>query len=308
MGNSILSTLNKTRKMKRGSSTKSSKSKENNNNRQNEQKQLQYYLPNHVKDTDIMVILHFLARYLFQSIFSAPIEHKFSQEDYKILDVGCGPGTWLLELATVHKFPKFFGLDLFPIYPTEIKPDNVEFTQGDVLKGLPFSDNTFDYVHQGNMLSVFTFEEWHSVIQELIRVCKPGGYIEFTEPELATNTGPILTRFYDALITLSDSRNVKIRISKEIIKILESSPTVKNVDYKIATVSLGTKKGGNAGQAYMEVHDGYFLNDPMPETMCKFMELSQEEYLKLFKDAKDEIESGVAPDCDLYRIWCQKAQ
>lgn len=33
---------------------------------------------------------------------------------------------------------------------------------------------------------------------DFFRVCKPGGYIEFTEPELATNTGPILTRFYDA--------------------------------------------------------------------------------------------------------------
>ncbi|RIA89156.1 hypothetical protein C1645_694656, partial [Glomus cerebriforme] len=135
----------------------------------NESKQLNYYLPNYVKDTDIMVILHFLGRYLFQSIFSSPIEEKFSQEDYKILDVGCGPGTWLLDLATIYKSPSFFGIDLFPIYPTEIKPDNVEFKQGDVLKGLPYSDNTFDYVHQGNMLSIFTLEEWQIVIQELIR-------------------------------------------------------------------------------------------------------------------------------------------
>ncbi|GBB96171.1 hypothetical protein RclHR1_00270017 [Rhizophagus clarus] len=306
MGNSLFSTLNnKARKFKKSSS---SKSKDHHYTRPNEQQQLQYYLPNNVKDTDIMVINHFLSRYLFQSIFSAPIQDKLSREDYKILDVGCGPGTWLLELATVNKSPKYYGIDLFPIYPSEIKPDNVEFRQGDVLKGLPYSDNTFDYVHQGNMLSVFTFEEWHSVIQELIRVCKPGGYIEFTEPELATNTGPILTRFYDALIILSESRNVKIRISKDIIKILELSSSVKNVDYKISTVSLGTKRGGNAGQAYMEVHDGYFLNDPMPETMCKFMGLSQEDYKNLFDDAKNEVENGVGPDCDIYRIWCQKAE
>jgi len=108
------------------------------------------------------------------------------------------------------------------------------------------------------------------------------------------------------VLELSVSRNVTLRISKEIIRILESLPTVKNVDHKISQVSLGTKKGGNAGQAYMDVHDGFFLNEPMPETMCKFMGLSQEAYLELFKEAKDEVESGIAPDCDIYRIWCQK--
>ncbi|RIA89157.1 S-adenosyl-L-methionine-dependent methyltransferase [Glomus cerebriforme] len=271
-----------------------------------EKEPLKYFLPNFVKDTDIMVIFHFLGCYLFQGIFSAPIEDKLTNECCKVLDVGCGPGTWLLDLATIYKSTTFFGIDLFPVYPTEIKPSNVEFTQGDVLDRLPYSDNTFDYVHQGNMLSVFTLEEWQFVIQELIRVCKPGGYIEFTEPELATNTGPILTRFYKALIDLSASRNVNIRISRSIIEILESSSTVKNVEYKLSTVSLGIKRGGRAGQAYMDVHDGYFLNEPMPETLCKFMDLTKEEYLKLFDDAKKEVNNGIAPECDVYRIWCQK--
>jgi ubiquinone/menaquinone biosynthesis C-methylase UbiE len=45
----------------------------------------------------------------------------------------------------------------------------VEFRQGDILNRLPYDDNTFDYVHQGNMVSVFTTEEWRFVIQELIR-------------------------------------------------------------------------------------------------------------------------------------------
>src|SRR5437763_10242782 len=101
----------------------------------------------------------------------------------------------------------------------------------------------------------------------------------------------------------SDSRNVKIRISKDIIDTLESLPTVHNVEYKTSTVSLGPKKGGNAGQAYFEVHDGFFLNEPMPGTLCTFMGLSKESYLELFEEAKEEVNKGIAPDCDLYRIW-----
>jgi hypothetical protein len=108
------------------------------------------------------------------------------------------------------------------------------------------------------------------------------------------------------VVELSSSRNVTIRISKEIIKILESLPTVQNVGHKISTVSLGHAKGGNVGQAYFEVHDGFFLNDPMPDNMSKFMGLSKDEYLDLFKEAKKEVDNGIAPDCDIYRIWCQK--
>ncbi|EXX59694.1 uncharacterized protein OCT59_011245 [Rhizophagus irregularis] len=270
-----------------------------------EKEPLKYFFPNFVKDTDIMVIFHFLECYLFQNLFSSPIENSLLNE-CKVLDVGCGPGTWLLDLAATYSSARFFGIDLFPIFPKEIKPSNVEFRQGDVLNTLPYDDNTFDYVHQANMLSVFTIEEWFFVIQELIRVCKPGGYIEFSEPELAVKTGPVLSRFYDALVTLSDSRNVKIRISNEIIKTLVSLSTVRNVDYKISTVTLGAKKGGNAGQAYMDIHDGYFLNDPMPETLCKFMGTTKEGYLKLFKEAKKEVNETFAPNCEIYRIWCQK--
>ncbi|CAG8449136.1 5452_t:CDS:2 [Funneliformis caledonium] len=267
---------------------------------------LKYYLANFMKDTDIMVLLHFLGRYLFQSIHNAPVEEILTNENCKVLDVGCGAGTWLLESATLYRSSSFLGIDLCTVYPAEIKPDNVEFMQVDVLNGLPFEDNTYDYVHQGNMVEVYTIEQWNFIISELIRVCKPGGYIEFTEPELAPKTGPILKRFYDALIELSESRNVRIRMYRNLIKILNSTQTVHNIESKVAIVPLGMKKGGNVGQTYLEVHDGFFLNDPMPETMSKIMNLSRQEYFDLFDEAKQEIEKGVAPDCEIYRIWCQK--
>jgi ubiquinone/menaquinone biosynthesis C-methylase UbiE len=50
----------------------------------------------------------------------------------------------------------------------------------DTTEGLPFPDNSFDYVVQRNALYNYTKEEWDSiVIPEMIRVLKPGGWIEF---------------------------------------------------------------------------------------------------------------------------------
>ncbi|CAI2163993.1 17657_t:CDS:2 [Funneliformis geosporum] len=275
-------------------------------NVQKETEPLKYYLPNFIGDTDIMVMSHFLHRYLFQSNYNAPIEEKLTSEQCKILDVCCGAGTWLLDMASAYGSSKFFGIDLCPVFPTEIKPENLQFVQGDVLTGLPFDDNTFDYVHQGHMLDVYTMDQWHFIITEIIRVCKPGGYIEFIEPELATNTGPILSKFYDALVELSETRNVNIRMYDDLIRILSSTPSVQNVESKKKVISLGSKRGGYVGYEYMEIHNGFFLNVPMPETLSKFMGLSEEDYLELFKIAKSEVENDISPDCEVYKIWCQK--
>jgi len=45
----------------------------------------------------------------------------------------------------------------------------VEFIESDVLKGLPFDDNTFDYVHQGYMAEMYTMDLWYFMTSEIIR-------------------------------------------------------------------------------------------------------------------------------------------
>ena len=94
----------------------------------------------------------------------------------------CGPGTWLLEVRDKYQKSEFIGVDANPSFPTIIKPDNVTFSKVNILdNGLPFKSNCFDFVHMRFMMLAFNREEWKSVIQELIRVCKPGGWIEIME-------------------------------------------------------------------------------------------------------------------------------
>ncbi|CAG8681932.1 15199_t:CDS:1, partial [Dentiscutata erythropus] len=47
-----------------------------------------YHLPNDEYETDRLHIQHFLIRYMWQSNFSAPIEHILSKQGAKVLDVG----------------------------------------------------------------------------------------------------------------------------------------------------------------------------------------------------------------------------
>ncbi|RUS24898.1 hypothetical protein BC938DRAFT_472931 [Jimgerdemannia flammicorona] len=92
------------------------------------------------------------------------------QEGALILDVGCGPGTWVLfdgidmvihgladafyalqDVATEYPEIEFVGLDVNSIFPETIKPPNATFIRANILSGLPFEDDTFDLVHMKQM-------------------------------------------------------------------------------------------------------------------------------------------------------------
>ncbi|CAG8690544.1 11912_t:CDS:2, partial [Racocetra fulgida] len=74
-----------------------------------------------------------------------------------------------------------YGVDIQSAFPTQ-KPRNVQFHTANILDGLPFDDNFFDYVHIRALAMFFTQDDWESkVVYELFRVLKPNGYLEFVE-------------------------------------------------------------------------------------------------------------------------------
>ncbi|RIA99739.1 S-adenosyl-L-methionine-dependent methyltransferase [Glomus cerebriforme] len=147
----------------------------------NEADEAKYYLPNSLDDIDRLHAHTFIKMNVFQSNFSVPIEERLIRGECKVLDVGCGPGTWLLDLASRYDKSSFFGVDIKSIYPSQIKPANLKFIQADVSDGLPFPDNEFDFVNQETMLFIWTIDQWDFILSELIRVTSPGGYIQICE-------------------------------------------------------------------------------------------------------------------------------
>ncbi|KAF9977329.1 hypothetical protein BGZ73_006370 [Actinomortierella ambigua] len=71
-----------------------------------------------------------------------------------------------------------------PYCPTpsmESMPNNCFFHKADITTGLPFADNTFDYCHVRLVLWGFRLNSFPSLLEELIRVTKPNGWIEFVD-------------------------------------------------------------------------------------------------------------------------------
>jgi ubiquinone/menaquinone biosynthesis C-methylase UbiE len=102
-----------------------------------------------------------------------------------------------MEMAADFPNPSYFGIDILPVYPTSTVPINITFQQHDLLKGLPYDDNTFDFVHIQLLVFDLTELQWETIVfHELARILKPGGWLEICDMEYGIlNCGPITKRF-----------------------------------------------------------------------------------------------------------------
>jgi SAM-dependent methyltransferase len=143
-----------------------------------------YLLTQSNDEQDRMVAQHYLLRTAFGADFSSPIRTQL-HKGIVVLDVGCGPGTWTMEMSTAFPKSTFIGIDQSACYPRDIKPRNCHFrTCGSLVEQqeLPFPDNSIDYIYQRDMNWGLTGQTWQPLLLEYQRILKPGGWIEFVEP------------------------------------------------------------------------------------------------------------------------------
>ena len=114
--------------------------------------------------------------------------------DFKVLDVGSGPGSITIDFAKNY-LPQ--GL-IIGVEPTQelidianenksknaSELDNVSFQLGSIYE-LPFEDNSFDLVHAHQV--VIHLQDPIKALKELERVAKPGGYVCVRDADLESS-------------------------------------------------------------------------------------------------------------------------
>ncbi|KAI9362149.1 hypothetical protein BD770DRAFT_316411 [Pilaira anomala] len=84
-------------------------------------------------------------------------------------------------MATEYPSAQFTGIDQVALFPHDIRPANVTFKKQDVLFGLDFEDDTFDFVQMRLFSLAFNRTQWAESLKEAYRVTKPGGYVQLLE-------------------------------------------------------------------------------------------------------------------------------
>jgi hypothetical protein len=83
--------------------------------------------------------------------------------------------------------------------------------------GIPKPDNWFDYVHQRFLVAAIPKDEWQNHISECVRICAPGGWVEFVEsPSIFIDGGPGVQQFNKWFIQAIATRGIDTTIVEQL--------------------------------------------------------------------------------------------
>jgi SAM-dependent methyltransferase len=149
-----------------------------------------YVLPKDLQEIDRLDLQHYALRAILKGNYAAPIPDTV----HTILDIGAGSGRWAIEMAESFPQAQVVGVDIE--FPPVTPPSNCSFVLGNILTGLDFADNTFDYVHQRLLVGAIPAANWPFVVREQARVTTPDGWVELLESgDTFYQTGPITHEF-----------------------------------------------------------------------------------------------------------------
>ncbi|CAG8727959.1 3557_t:CDS:2, partial [Dentiscutata erythropus] len=235
-----------------------------------------YHLPNDENETDRLHTQHFLLRYIWQSNFSAPVEHILSKPGAKVLDIG-------------YPLINVVGLDISPYQPTQIKPRNFEFIKANAQEGLPFDDNTFDFVFQRFLFIGYTIEKWPYIINEIVRVLKPGGFVELCEPSNVFDGGPATQRLWNyGEAELLRKQGGDFDVYQKLEKYLQDQEQLVNIKKEVKQSYFGTKHN-NLELSKVNVGNAINALVSLKPILTKTLQASDKEYDELVKTCEKEL-------------------
>ena len=240
-------------------------------------------LPGSRQEIDRLDLQHYLLRYVLKGNYLAPIA-----QPARILDVGCGTGCWISEMALEFPQAELVGVDLTrPDQEATIFPPNCHFQTGNVLEGLPFEDNSFDYVHQRLLLFAIPHPGWPRLVNELARVTRRGGWVELIEVNpIFQHMGPATERVIDLIVQATHQRGLDPAISERIGSLLNTAG-LKRVGTSTQLIPVGPWSGQLGTMAAEDIRDNVQAMKPLVMLQTQ---IASEEFDRLAQQVEQEVE------------------
>jgi ubiquinone/menaquinone biosynthesis C-methylase UbiE len=125
---------------------------------------------------------------------------------HAVLDVACGPGGWVLDVAQQYPGIQATGIDInrMMVEFGQAQADslglaNAHFRAMDATGPFKFPDASFDLVNARLLFGFMVPASWPRLVAECLRLLRPGGVVRLTECEAAITNSPAFERLADAL-------------------------------------------------------------------------------------------------------------
>lgn len=130
------------------------------------------------------------------------------------------------------------------------------------------------------------------MLPELIRVCKPGGYIELVEPGgQIQDVGPNMSVWLMRLTVSLQSRGIDSKIATQLGTMLESKDTVEHVETSHRSAPIGWY--GKNGDLMLECVERLF--DATKPKLCEDWSMEPARY--------DKVTRTASVECRDFRSW-----
>ncbi|GBB94823.1 hypothetical protein RclHR1_02420010 [Rhizophagus clarus] len=251
-------------------------------------------------EIDHSLMQHYTYKYMCQGNFISPMKRENLK---KCLEIGYGSGNWMMEMASEYPNCNFYGIDIQPKAPDSTYPDNCEFIKDNVKKGIPFPDETFDFIYLRMTMIYIESNKWKPVISEIFRVLKKGGWVEFLETDMTFNpSGKILKSMIKFWINMFEARNIKPKLTRQLGTILSETGFI-NVSNKNYSVPIGSWAGALGEIRSRSLYT--WLNVTADITYKNLGFDTREEYMKHIENLEAEY-SEFKPYGDHYIAYGQK--
>ncbi|KAI8051581.1 S-adenosyl-L-methionine-dependent methyltransferase [Syncephalis plumigaleata] len=202
-----------------------------------------------------------------------------------ILDIGTGTGVWLMDVATDFPNCSFLGVDIAPLQPQTVLPSNCRFELQNILDGLAYADNTFDFVRHRMLVGAIPRDCWNAYVKDCIRMTTLGGWIEMADMNgLIVDDGPCATRLARYFNRAVQPRNIELSMIENTCQLMRDNG-LENIRTDCYAIPLGEWAGDLGRMAWNNLRQGILAMKPLivttsnvtPETVDEFVvKLEQE--------------------------------
>ncbi|KAI9246348.1 hypothetical protein BY458DRAFT_527978 [Sporodiniella umbellata] len=277
------------------------------------------FLPNNKTEQDRHRIQFYIIRWAFGRHHIIPQEIALElSRGIQVLEINCGPGLWashpILDMAQDFTQSTFNLVDIQnTLYPTDSfntqsttsshrALNNFRFFDQNIQQNrkLPFDTHQIDYFQQTMATLSYTNDDWMLMMKEMLRVTKPGGYVQLIELELIPhNVGPRGKLWLEQVCqNLKKHRNIKANAAIEMEQMLKSIGLV-DIQSEFVSIPLGSW-GLDIGCLWKENYDSFFKS--AKPYLSDITGVSSKEFksnMRIFEEELDEYK----PFNNIHLVW-----